>query len=800
MPRYLLPAIIFLLSVQYSFAQKLTVIDAHDSRPVKDVAVYNDSKTKFGYTDLAGEFSIDAFGGKDYLNFQHPSYEPLRLTRKQVEVYDFVVLLHYKTFKIDEFVVSASRWEENKEEVPNKITQLRKPQISFVNPQTAADLLSSSDEVYVQKSQLGGGSPMIRGFATNRVLIVVDGVRMNNAIFREGNIQNVISLDPNIIESTEVIFGPGSIVYGSDALGGVMNFNTQKALLSTSEKINVKVEVLGRTSTANKEKTGHVNFNVGGNKIAFLSSVTFSTFDDLKMGNIHHPGYVRPEYVRQVSGRDSIFINPDPNIQVQSGYAQYNFTEKLRFQPTDKLNVVFANHISRSSDVPRYDRLIEYSGGKLKYGDWYYGPQKWMMNNVNMDWKPGYRFFDGMKLVLARQDFGESRHNRKLDNPVIKEQYEKVVAWSANLDFEKELGNKLIYYGIEAVHNKIKSEAEEWDTMLELSSPGAPRYPDGKNNYLSMAAYSGLKLNFSGKFIVNTGLRYNYTSLHSTIEDNSYYNFPFTSIDISNGALTGSLGLVLLPDNNTRINLNLGSGFRAPNLDDAGKVFDSEPGNVVVPNPDLKPEYAYNADFGVARDLWDVLQLELTGFVTLLNNAMVRREFSFDGLDSIMYGGEMSKVLAIVNSGRALVYGTHASIELIPCRYLRLKSNINYTRGQDQDGIPLRHVSPLYGSGHIIYERKKFKSDLYLVYNGELSYDELAPSEQAKSVIYATDGDGNPYSPSWFTLNLKTSYQLGTFGILNAGVENLLNHRYRPYSSGIVAPGRNFILSLRVYI
>lgn len=800
MTRHFITVVIALLSVHSLFAQKLVVIDAHDSKPVKDVAVYNDSKTKFGYTDLGGEFSIDAFGTKDHLNFQHPTYETLRLTRKQVEDHDFVILLLYKTFDIDEFVVSASRWEQNKEEVPNKILQIRKPQIDFLNPQTAADLLGSSDEVYIQKSQLGGGSPMIRGFATNRVLLVIDGVRMNNAIFREGNVQNVIALDPNIIESTEVIFGPGSIVYGSDAIGGVMNFNSQKALLSTSERINVKVEVLGRTSSANREKTGHVKFNIGGSKIAFLSSVTFSSFDDLRMGNINHSDYRRPEFVRQINGYDSIFVNPNTNIQVKSGYGQYNFTEKLRFQPSEKLNIVISNHISRSSDVPRYDRLIQYSKGLLKYGDWYYGPQKWMMNNVNINFKPNSLLFDGMKLIVARQDFGESRHDRKLNDPVLRERYENVVAWSANLDFEKSLGENLIYYGAEAVHNKVVSEAEEWDSMNELSAASATRYPDGKNRYYTMASYAGLKLNFSGKFFLNAGARYNYTRLESTIVDNSYYNFPFTTIDIENGSLTGSLGFVLLPDNKTRINMNLSSGFRAPNLDDAGKIFDSEPGNVVVPNPDLRPEYAYNADLGLARDLWETVHIEVVGFVTLLNDAMVRRDYSFNGLDSILYNGEMSKVMAIVNEGNAFVYGTNASLQIFPTRTLKFKTNLNYTKGEDQDGVPLRHVSPLYGSSHMIFEKKKFKADLYAIYNSELSYEQLAPSEREKDYMYAIGTDGNPYSPSWFTLNLKTSYQLGTFGILNAGIENILNHRYRPYSSGIVAPGRNFIVSLRIVI
>ncbi len=105
-----------------------------------------------------------------------------------------------KNYILDETVVSASRWEQNIREVPNRVAKISTATIQFQNPQTAADLLGASNQVFIQKSQLGGGSPMIRGFATNRVLLVIDGVRMNNAIFRSGNVQNVISLDASTLD------------------------------------------------------------------------------------------------------------------------------------------------------------------------------------------------------------------------------------------------------------------------------------------------------------------------------------------------------------------------------------------------------------------------------------------------------------------------------------------------------------------------------------------------------------------------------------------------------------------------
>src|SRR5688500_2079233 len=152
-------------------------------------------------------------------------------------------------------------------EVPQRIEKITKNDVTFQNPQTAADLLSSGGYAYIQKSQAGGGSPILRGFATNRVLLVVDGVRMNNAIFRTGNLQNVISLDASSMESAEILYGPGGVIYGSDAIGGVMNFRTLRPGLSDSVgKVLFRGSAFGRYATANMEKTGHADFNIGLNK------------------------------------------------------------------------------------------------------------------------------------------------------------------------------------------------------------------------------------------------------------------------------------------------------------------------------------------------------------------------------------------------------------------------------------------------------------------------------------------------------------------------------------------------------
>jgi hemoglobin/transferrin/lactoferrin receptor protein len=258
--------------------------------------------------------------------------------------------------------------------------------------------------------------------------------------------------------------------------------------------------------------------------------------------------------------------------------------------------------------------------------------------------------------------------------------------------------------------------------------------------------------------------------------------------------------VVWRPDAKTQINLNGSTGFRAPNLDDAGKVFDSAPGIVVVPNPDLEPEYAYNIDLGISRDFGKIIHFEITGFYTWLKNAMVRHDFLFNGEDSIIYLDELSKVEAIVNAGYARVYGLALNLQANIIENLIFKSALNITEGKEQGGVPLRHATPVLGATHLIYETSKIKADFYAVYNGPKKFKNMAPSEIAKPYMYAADKDGNPWSPGWYTFNFKISYNISKWGILDAGVENILDYMYRPYSSGIVAPGRNFIVCLRVVI
>jgi hemoglobin/transferrin/lactoferrin receptor protein len=196
------------------------------------------------------------------------------------------------------------------------------------------------------------------------------------------------------------------------------------------------------------------------------------------------------------------------------------------------------------------------------------------------------------------------------------------------------------------------------------------------------------------------------------------------------------------------------------------------------------------------------VKLEASAFYTYLDHALVRREYSYNGQDSLLYDGEMSRVLAIQNAAHAYVYGVQASAEVLLVYDFSLRSHISWQKGEEEDEeagsyLPMRHVAPLYGSTHLIYKKGPVKADLYVNYNGAISNSKLAPSEQAKTHMYAANSEGLPYSPAWYTLNLKAEYRINDYLMAGAGIGNITDQRYRPYSSGITAPGRNIFVSLR---
>ncbi len=780
-------------------AQTVSIAD-QQAQPLKDVVLISENPQVSAVTNAKGQADISAFREAEYIQISSLGYKTQVKSYSQIQSSDFKISLEASIWNLAEVVVSGTRWRQTSSNVASKIISISSKEIALQNPQTAADLLSVSGKVFIQKSQQGGGSPMIRGFATNRLIYTIDGVRMNTAIFRGGNLQNVINIDPFATENTEVLFGPGSVIYGSDAIGGVMSFQTLTPQLSLTEEPLVTGKVVSRFSSANDERTAHFDVNVGWEKWAFVTSFSSWDYDHLKQGSNGPDDYIKNIYSQRQDGMDVVITQDDPLLQIPSAYSQINLMQKVRFKPNEKWDFQYGFHYSETSSYGRYDRHNRFRNGTIRYAEWNYGPQAWMMNNLNIVHRGNNAIYDQMSLRLAQQSFEESRIDRSLNKNERTSNTENVEAYSVNLDFTKNTGLKnTVYYGVEYVLNDVASDGMLTDIATGTKQVGPARYPN--STWSSVAAYLNDELRISEQLTLQAGLRYNRFILDADFNNNvDFYPFPFTRTEINKGALTGSIGGVYRPTESWVIKANIGTAFRSPNVDDIGKVFDSEPGSVVVPNPDLDAEYAYNFDLSIAKVFGDWLKLDVTGYYTILQNAMVRRDFQLNRQDSIVYDGQKSKVQAIQNAAVANVYGVQAGVELkLPAGFIFL-SDLNYQVGEEEldDGTtsPSRHAAPLFGVSRLRYQGQDLSLELNAIYQGERSFDDLAAEEQGKDEIYAKDENGNNYSPSWYTLNLKAMYRLTETFSVSGGVENLTDQRYRTYSSGISGAGRNFILSV----
>ncbi|WP_339838760.1 TonB-dependent receptor [uncultured Flavobacterium sp.] len=700
---------------------------------------------------------------------------------------------------LEEVVLSTVRLPKKKQSLPIQVETIRLKQIEFQNFQNTADLLSNSGTLVVQKSQQGGGSPTIRGFEASRVLLLVDGIRMNNLIYRSGHLQNVISVDENLLENVAVFYGPTSTLFGSDALGGTINMTTKKAKFSSKKIGKISGNISTRYSSVNEEKSGHFDFNYAKINWASLTSFSYNDFGDLKMGKRknHNGDYFgeRPFYIENIGGNDVLTENSDKFMQKKSGFKQYNFMQKIAFKSQKEFEHGLNFQFSNSTDIQRYDRLTDASSSGLKNAEWYYGPQKRLLAIYSLT-KEKVFFNSDLKVDLAYQNIEESRHNRKFGNYNLQNRMEKVNMYSVSIDLHKEFLSGDLFYGIESYLEDLNSSAFSNNINTGEIKPIDARYPNGNNNILRNDLYISYNTVFSKKTNFNIGARAGHTILNSTIHDDTFFQLPFSDINQKNFTYSGTVGLVHKPSKNIDLKMNISTGFRVPNIDDLAKIFESGGGFIIVPNADLKPEKTITTDLGlVIKTDNKRFQMENTYYFTRFIDAIITDNYLYNGQSTITYNGSQSQVLANQNKGRAYVTGFSTNIKGYLVSSLQYVANFNYTLGRitsEEEKMPLDHIPPYYGKIGLNYEKNWGTIEAYMLYNGKKPINDYFLNGEDNEQ-YAPNGG----MPAWETYNLKTAFTIIPKATLFVGIENILDTQYRVFASGINAPGRNIYGGLK---
>ena len=804
-----------------TYAQQVTVKDELTGEALPDVAIYNEDKTNSIISDINGFVDLDIFSNDEKIYFQLLGYSTIQKLLSELNSVK-TIYLQPQNEALDEVILSVARSESNVNQIAEKVSVIKSESIFLTSPSSGAELLELSPGVRIQKSQGGGGSPIIRGFEANRVLIVVDGVRMNNAIYRSGHLQNSITIDPNNIERAEVIFGSSSVGYGSDAMGGVIHYYTKNPILKDSEKI--KSSFSSNYSSANQAVSNNFTTNYSKENWGSLTSISISKFGDIKMGKNRSHGYeswgLTPLYSK--NSRYSFYpepsVNNDQNIQKNTGYSQVDLFQKFLFKVGEtnllNLNIQF----SESSDIDRFDQLNIPSGDSLKFSEWYYGPQKRLLISPSLKIFPDKKFMKKGVITFGFQKIKESRIKRKFNNYNRSHQIEDLKVFSLNGDFDTSFNNgHIISYGVESTYNYNYSKA--YDQILEVSGNeisglsekiGIPtRYPSNGSSYTSFASYLNWSWNMSEFFTFNIGTRLTFTGLKASWNDIISVNPQLSDVTLNSEALTTTVSIKLRPSKKVQINTVLSSGFRNPNIDDVGKIRENN-GLLVVPNTFLKPEYAYNLDLGIDfRSLDTKNYISLRGFSTIVSRHIGRDYFtvysdiSTEDLSTIIYNGEEVTTIANKNLGNRFIHGF--SIDGFTKFYniLNFEYSLTYTKGDNNNQYgPLPSISPLFGSIAMTYSKNEMNIKAIYKFSEAKNANEYSfgGEDGLDETPFILSSDGLSYlgTPKWSDLSIFASKRFSSDISVRLGLTNIFDNHYRTFASGISAPGRSLQIGLNL--
>lgn len=689
---------------------------------------------------------------------------------------------------------------EREDLLPQRIEVIGSQEIASLQASTSADVMMQSGDVYVQKSQMGGGSPVMRGFEANKVLLVTDGVRMNNLIYRSGHLQNAITVDHSALEQMELIFGPGSLTYGSDALGGVIHFKTIAPRYDTKEGIGLNLQF----TSANLGGRVNLIHRYGSDKFASATSVTLSRFDDLRSGQ-NRSG----EYQDSLNyGLTNLYFdfdgnlkqNLNPHIQRNTGYNQYDIIQKFKFKLSNNSDLIFNAQLSSSSNIPRYDQLSQVDDvGVPLFRKWHYGPQNRLLLSPTLSYVKSNGFFDKMIAIASFQDVEETRIIQSLESAYTSTQTERVKVLGLTLDFTKIPTVAFnLQYGIDFHYNLLDSSVTNIDNDGN-SAPAFTRYPDGKNTLYQMGAYvKGTYMMHDEKARITGGIRYSQQEVFMRYESDEVFDWPFyfyQGLKNHTNSLVGSLSL-LYDFDLIEVMASAATGYRAPNTDDLAKIR-IKTDEITIPNPNLSPEQTFNVEAGIQYHR-HLTKIDVYGYMTWIENIILRDDgvLPNGSTNYITPDGLVYAVTTNINGASGIIRGISLSAEQEIIQNLNVEAKLNLLKGNsliDGASIPIGHIPPLFGNLGLKYTISDYTINSNILFNGRKTIEEYGGS--VDNPEYALPAG----TPSWSIINLRCS-RVKDDTQISLSIENLLDKFYRPFSSGVNGAGRSYNISIRYQI
>jgi hemoglobin/transferrin/lactoferrin receptor protein len=668
-------------------------------------------------------------------------------------------------------VVSAARHPERIIDSPRSISVITAADLRERNYRTVPEALVELAGVFLQETNYGGGAPIIRGLIGNRILIMVDGIRLNNSTCRLGPNQYLNTIDIDQVERIEVLRGTRSVLYGSDAIGGLINVITRSPEPSPSGAA-LRGGLESRLATADRSATGHASVNYYRQRLGILAGLSDKSFGNLRAGD--------------PVGRQS-----------HTGYREADGDLKVTYTISAQQAITAAFQRVRQDDVPRTDVLRPGMKGEAPAeleNKW--TPERRDLVSFDYRHRALGPVIDGLQLTASYQNQLEDQQRVVASAPgVRRDEHNAVQTCGAGLQLNSDIGeHHALTYGADYSRDHVISRRTDINLASGERSANIGRVADGAR-YWSEAAFLQDEYRPVERIAVNLGVRYSQFSLRATSRHKKTGDLELSS---NPHAFTGSANASCRLGADLYLMGGVGQGFRAPNVDDM-TVLGSFAGGFEVPSSHLAPEEAISFELGLKRQ-GRRLTGTVFGFLGKYRNLIDRAPGLFDGLpfldanhDSTRQDNEEA-VFERKNIGRAHIYGIEMEGLGRLGRTVSLSGTFAWTRGEDTVAHqPLTRVPPPSGTLKLRWTPGEDRwLEAYTSFAARQS--RLSAADQSDRRI-AKDG-----TPSWATLNLRGGAAFGPAFSLTLGVENILDTSYRWHGSGLNAPGRNLVAGLRVFV
>ncbi|MFN6020495.1 MAG: TonB-dependent receptor plug domain-containing protein [Bacteroidota bacterium] len=640
---------------------------------------------------------------------------------------------------LNEVIFTGKKLKSNVFNTAESISILHSKALSLNSQRNTPELLNEAPGVFLQKTNHGGGSAFLRGLTGNQVLYLIDGIRINNAITRYGPNQYLNTIDRFSLERIEIVRGSGSVLFGSDAIGGVIN------MLSINPDVNQQKALSGKIST--RIGSNHLEESLNGrisykNKESWLTSgITTRSFGDL------------------IGGKNT-------KLQHPSGYDEFCYDVKTNIQINKRHTIQGLLQYVHQKDVPVYHKYILENFALNKMD-----PQKRSLAYVGYTYTPEKGFIQNIKFTPNIQQVAESRWSKKNNSNLttIENDTVEIFGVLTELNTLKNIGDWKWSgsHGFDLYHDKVNSNRiQMYDNNTPIFKRGL--YPDDATQ-ISYAFFTNQHIE-KNKFQVTLGNRIQFLSLQIPIDNGQIIN-------IQPKAWVGNLYVAqsILPK--LKLIYGLNTGFRAPNIDDLGSLgivdFRYE-----IPNYELRPEKSAQIQIGYK---WNgpKFNWETYTYYNRLKDIVVRNKKGNETIDGY-------PVYIKENAENGYIMGLETNFQYILGRSLQLTGSLTYTYGQNTSKKePIRRIPPLFGYVNIQYQKEKYWAKLFFQLAGK--QQRLAAGDISDNRI------GRLGTPGWSVINISNGFNFKKIDI-NLTLQNVLDKDYKFHGSGINGVGRSLIL------